>query len=63
MTARGWEHDHCEFCSAKCGALADGDRERAGHATRDGYHGIREQCFADFRERFAFALATTDDSP
>lgn len=46
-----WDHDHCEFCSAKF-CLDDPDALRAGHATPDNYRWICDECFADFRAMF-----------
>jgi hypothetical protein len=51
----GWEHDHCEFCSAKFSVTAT-DALREGYVTLDNYHWICPSCFADFREMFAWVV-------
>ena len=59
-----WDHDHCEFCWAK---FADADLVpgalEAGYTTDDGYRWICEACFADFRERFGWHIATPRQEP
>lgn len=52
----GWDHDHCEFCSAKFMAHGEGESLAQGYCTNDAYHWICECCFADFHERFAWRL-------
>ena len=52
-----WDHDHCEFCSAKIWSRASGDDEfDRGYVTADNDHWICEQCFADFRDRFNWTV-------
>ena len=46
----GWEHDHCEFCSAKF-SLEKGDLHE-GYATEDNYRWICDTCFNDFKDLF-----------
>jgi len=45
-----WEHDHCEFCSAKFSHHEDD--LQVGYVTRDGYHWICEECYNDFKDIF-----------
>jgi hypothetical protein len=49
-----WDHDHCAFCNAKFAAL-EGCLKHA-YSTLDEYHWICDQCFADFRARFAWKV-------
>lgn len=53
-----WDHDHCEFCSAKISNRPSGEDEfDRGYVTADDdYHWICEQCFADFRDRFNWTV-------
>lgn len=51
----GWEHDHCEFCSAEF-SLHGADALREGYATHDRYRWVCAQCFQDFREPMALRL-------
>ena len=53
-----WDHDHCEFCHAKF-SMADVDHKN-GFATADGYRWVCVECFADFREEFAWVVADAD---
>jgi hypothetical protein len=51
----GWDHDHCEFCSAKF-SMMDADLHE-GYVTEDGYRWICEPCFLDFAESFGWHRA------
>jgi len=55
-----WDHDHCEFCSAKFMDADLPDALREGYATSDGYRWICDRCFEDFRARFGWSLDVTD---
>jgi len=46
----GWDHDHCEFCSAKF-STQNADLQE-GYATKYAYHWICKKCFDDFKEKF-----------
>jgi len=50
----GWEHDHCEFCSAKF-CQTDGSLH-LGYTTEDHYRWICEECFRDFQDEFGWVL-------
>jgi hypothetical protein len=50
----GWDHDHCEFCSAKF-SLCENDLHE-GYVTLDGYHWICKACFCDFQETFEWLV-------
>jgi hypothetical protein len=66
-----WEHDHCDFCTRKFVEDASGHSEdvaTAGYAAlgrgpdgRDDYYWVCDDCFADFRGRFDWKLATSPD--
>jgi len=45
-----WDHDHCEFCSAKFSEL-EGDLHE-GYCTLDKKYWICDKCFNDFSEMF-----------
>ena len=52
-----WDHEHCEFCTAK---FMEGDYEdvlHEGYSTLDKKHWICEQCFQDFKGMFNFTVA------
>jgi len=49
-----WDHDHCEFCGEKFSERADDMNE--GYVTRDEYHWVCDQCFADFRQMFNWTI-------
>ena len=54
----GWDHDHCEFCSAKFSEnLADA--LRSGYTTPDRYRWICRECFDDFRDLFGWQVTVT----
>ncbi len=46
---REWEHDHCEFCSAKLSLDVPGAL-REGYATPDNYRWVCEDCYGDFKD-------------
>jgi hypothetical protein len=50
-----WDHDHCEFCSAKF-SLSEAGALKEGFSTADGYRWICQSCFADFNEQFQWRL-------
>jgi hypothetical protein len=49
-----WDHDHCEFCSAKF-SEAEGDLTE-GYTTDDEYRWICTRCFEDFKEQFQWIV-------
>jgi hypothetical protein len=51
-----WDHDHCEFCSAKFMVGDQPDFLHEGYCTEDEYRWICETCVADFKDRFGWAL-------
>jgi len=51
-----WDHDHCEFCSAKFMVGDDPDTQHQGFATVDDYRWICDRCFNDFQEMFHWRL-------
>jgi len=56
----GRGHDHCEFCWAKIWDRARGSEEYdRGYVTLDSHHWICERCFADFKDRFGFHVASS----
>jgi hypothetical protein len=50
------DHDHCEFCWAKFMEEDFPEVLHEGYCTKDQYHWVCQQCFSDFRERFAWEL-------
>lgn len=50
-----WDHDHCEFCSAKFSETLP-NCLREGYVSADNYHWICEPCFNDFRVQFKFVV-------
>jgi hypothetical protein len=57
QTRARWDHDHCEFCGAKF-ADAEWAEVREGWTAPTEYHWICDQCFRDFRERFAWKVVS-----
>ena len=53
----GWEHDHCEFCSAKFMVKGNSGVLHEGYATEDQYYWVCAACFEDFKHRFRWVLA------
>ena len=51
-----WDHDHCEFCSAKFMEDDLPDALREGYTTDNQYHWVCPTCFEDFKDRFEWAL-------
>jgi len=60
-----WQHDHCEFCSAKFAesapsgeeeTLAEGYTTTAEHLQGAKYHWVCPDCAADFAEEFGWSL-------
>jgi hypothetical protein len=55
-----WDHDHCEFCSARF--VVSGDKTAspealtAGWTTDDEYQWICDGCFRDFHEHFGWTI-------
>lgn len=49
-----WDHDHCEFCSAKF-SDAEGDLH-IGYATADHYRWVCVPCFEDFKDEFGWVV-------
>jgi hypothetical protein len=56
-----WEHDHCEFCSAKFMVEDHAAALHEGYATLDDYHWICATCFEAFRESFSWSLVPATD--
>lgn len=54
MSRPGWDHDHCEFCSAKLSNY-EGDLHE-GYTTDDEYNWICPKCFEDFCEEFRWTV-------
>lgn len=54
-----WDHDHCEFCSAKFTVEALPDTLQEGYATLDEYHWVCPTCFEDFKDLFAWTVSPT----
>ena len=58
-----WDHDHCEFCSAKFSEDIP-DTFNEGYTTLDNYRWICENCFNDFKEKFNWKVVKKNkDSP
>ena len=55
-----WDHDHCEFCSAKFSQMENDLHE--GYATEDEYHWICEACYNDFKDRFQWKVKDNEDN-
>ena len=56
-----WDHDHCEFCSAKFMAEDHPDVLHSEYATEDDYRWICDQCYEDFGERFEWKVLQVAD--
>ena len=52
----GWDHDHCEFCSAKFTEDIL-DTLHIGYVTNKNYHWICEDCYEEFKALFRWKLA------
>lgn len=50
-----WDHDHCEFCTAKFSAAPED--LRVGYATANDEHWICPECFRDFLDLFEWTVA------
>ena len=62
--SKQWEHDHCEFCWAEFAeATVVGDALHEGYATPDNYRWICQNCFSDFKDRFAWRLVDAATQP
>jgi hypothetical protein len=51
-----WDHDHCEFCSAKFTIEESSNALQKGYCTEDEYHWVCEQCFKDFKGHFGWTV-------
>ena len=51
----GWDHEHCEFCSARI----DADDNEA-YTTEDKYYWICEECFNDFKDMFEWTVSSNE---
>jgi len=51
---KGWDHDHCEFCSSKFTENENEETLHEGYTTEDRYRWICKQCFDDFRNLFGW---------
>ncbi len=56
QTRQNWDHDHCEFCSAKFAESGDASALHEGWSTPDEYRWICDRCFNDFRTRFGWIV-------
>ena len=65
--SESWEHDHCDFCTRKfvergrvdvdTEAVSDGYAAVGrGPEGQDDYYWVCDECFADFRDRFGWAV-------
>ena len=54
-----WDHDHCEFCTAKFMVEDHPDVLHEGYCTEDECHWICDRCFTDFRSRFGWSVKET----
>lgn len=52
--SESWEHDHCEFCSAKISQ--DSSDIKQAYSTDDNYHWVCQSCFKDFKEEFGWSI-------
>lgn len=50
-----WEHEHCEFCSAKFSDNADD--LHTGYVTKDQHYWICPDCFRDFKDQFRWEVS------
>ena len=48
---KGWEHEHCTFCSEKIDNAVE-----FAYSTEDRYHWICQECFNDFKELFKWEV-------
>ncbi len=55
MKSEKWDHDHCEFCSAK---FMEPPHEALyeGYTTEDNYRWICKDCFNDFKDLFEWKV-------
>lgn len=53
--SKEWEHDHCEFCSAKF-SEENKDDLKYGYSASDDYHWICENCCNDFVDKFNWKI-------
>jgi hypothetical protein len=51
-----WDHDHCEYCTAKFTPKDDPEGLHDGYCTLDEYRWICSNCFEDFKEMFAWRV-------
>ncbi len=56
-----WDHDHCEFCTAKFTIQGDLKGLREGFTTEDGYRWICQVCFEDFKNEFQWNVVRSED--
>ena len=59
-----WNHEHCEFCWAKFMEAGDNvlGTLHSGYATEGDWQWICAECFADFKEKFAWKVIETMES-
>jgi hypothetical protein len=57
----GWDHDHCEFCSAEISDDTTGHSDfNEGWVTNDdSFTWVCVDCFEDFRERFGWSVVSS----
>jgi hypothetical protein len=53
---KDWDHDHCEFCSAKFTETNEPDTLTEGYTTSDSYRWICKPCFEDFKDLFEWKI-------
>ncbi len=53
-----WDHDHCEFCSAKFGNQNIPDALHEGYTSADRYRWVCASCFIDFQSLFKWKLVS-----
>ena len=59
--SKTWDHEHCEFCSAKFSSHTDDSHE--GYITADHRRTwICPECFEDFKEMFGWELVDTEET-
>lgn len=51
-----WDHDHCEFCSAKFMEASNKDVLNEGYVTEDTQRWICKECFEDFRDEYQWLI-------
>lgn len=47
----GWEHEHCEFCSARIDKNTP-----VAYSSDNNYHWICKKCYEDFKDMFEWSV-------